>query len=38
MVHHIGSESQMQSKQWKHPGSSPSKEFKREGDGLNILG
>ena len=28
-VHHFDPESKMQSKQWKHPGSTPPKEFKR---------
>ena len=38
LVHHFDPESKMQSKQWKHPGSSPEGSFSREGDGLNLLG
>ena len=28
-VHHVDQESNLQSKQWKHPGSPPPKKFKR---------
>ena len=36
-VHHFYPESKMQSKQWKHPGSSPLKKFKGAHSAENVM-